>query len=207
MGTHTRDERCSQYDNASLEVRELYTSDELELALKSVSGRFGERYGDFVNLIGDVVLGLERGDGVYTELTTAYGLTPGVAENTIETIIRRVNSAYLSLPFPGSTTPQGAVESVLDAPGPTLTKMGSSSAPAYPPIGRVMPKEEGQSGFIQDPRAETELPNALLKNLKASLMHSGSEPEATNPLPSYNTLIPKTPTLPQPPEPPIGGTR
>lgn len=64
------------------------------------------------------------------------------------------------------------------------------------PVARVMPHsaEEAQ----RDPRASTELPNALLQNLKASLMHSVPEEplEGTNPAPSYNAILDQKPPAP-----------
>lgn len=110
-------------------------------------------------------------------------------------------------PPPIQTSPATPVPQITPVPNPT-------PAP-HVPVARVMPHSQAEAQH--DPRASTELPNALLQNLKASLMHDApgfqgadatmkrkypggipEEPlEGTNPTPSYNAILsPKTTTPP-----------
>jgi hypothetical protein len=81
--------------------------------------------------------------------------------------------------------------STLEAPPPT---------PHIAPT-RVMPQSAAQVPAPMNPQGTTELPNALLQNLKASLMHGGAvvEPEpleGTGPKASYTTMLSTTPKPP-----------
>jgi hypothetical protein len=81
-------------------------------------------------------------------------------------------------------------EATRDTRTPAIT-----TAP-HVPVARVMPQTP--AAVPHNPKASTELPNALLQNLKASLMHGGPEEplEGTNPAPSYNAILNTKPPAP-----------
>ncbi|MFM2374066.1 MAG: hypothetical protein RLZZ234_61 [Candidatus Parcubacteria bacterium] len=95
----------------------------------------------------------------------------------------------------------------LGEPVPTTDSLSSSPVPAVPaptptphiPASRVMPQSTGEVAAPHDPKGTTALPNALLQNLKASLMHGGApeEPlEGTGPKASYHSMLDQTPKPP-----------
>jgi hypothetical protein len=104
-----------------------------------------------------------------------------------------------------ASTPNHTNTPASDIDVPTLsTKEAPTPHPAptpHIPPSRVMPQSEAQVPAPVNPQGTTELPNALLQNLKASLMHGGAvvEPEpleGTGPKASYTTMLGTTPKPP-----------
>ncbi len=198
------EERERAYASASEARRDLYGNILLGEALSTVSSGLGNNYRDFVGVIGDIILGLEPQESAYKTLTTRYALSDLEARKVIDVIVNKVPSELLTLGANNVLTEQRPTAAPLASTSATpMTSTPPSSPIAAPhvPVARVMPHSASEAQH--DPRASTELPNALLQNLKASLMHSVPEEplEGTNPAPSYNAMLGPKPPM-SPPSPP-----
>jgi hypothetical protein len=113
-----------------------------------------------------------------------------------------------------TTTPpsdQGSVLDATSAPSDSRVNVGHVIQPTALPSpihsttphiqpSRVMPQSAAE--VAHDPKGTTELPNALLQNLKASLMHGGAPEEpldGTGPKAAYTTMLNSTSRPPQQP--------
>jgi hypothetical protein len=83
---------------------------------------------------------------------------------------------------------------------PTASPSPTHSITRHIQPSRVMPQNAAE--VAHDPKGKTELPNALLQNLKASLMHGGAPEEpldGTGPKAAYTTMLNSIPKPPQQP--------
>jgi hypothetical protein len=186
--SYSQEQRQLAYRGAPEEVRELYGSEVLGTALQSTASKLGNNYKNFVGIIGDIVLGLEQTSAAYTALTSHYGLSDTEARNILKIIEQDVKSPLLNFSsseqktiVPGTSSPTATIQ-------PHLTP------------SRVMPQSAAE--VAHDPKGATELPNALLQNLKASLMHGGAPEEpldGTGPKAAYTTMLNSPPKPPQQP--------
>lgn len=201
--SHSQDERLDAYAKAPEEVRELYGSPLLGDSLVTASAMFPNQQGEFVDFVGDIILGLEAPQSALAVLSTQFHLSPETASKVLTGIESRLNIPIFhgtmsqTTQLPITPVPAAPVEpavitpitSLPSTPAPTSTVMPTPSAVPPPspaptttslPTSRVMP------------RNETELPGALLQNLKASLAHDSvgvAYVDEQTPKPSYGAIL------------------
>jgi hypothetical protein len=200
--------REEKYNTASEHIQELYCSPVVGTAIRTTFDALGidpHRYREYVNLFGDAFLGIEKPTSIRDGLRTHFNLTDGTIDGILNRVLASVDPtvfAVADIPQKsvGAGQPQQSAPSVTsEQPLPRSSPLPSSPSP-HVPVARVMP--QSPEAVQNDPRASTELPNALLQNLKASLMHSAPEEPlpGTNPPPAYNAMLdPKPPAPPQQP--------
>ncbi len=156
-----------------------------------------------------ILMYMEPVDTFATNLMTEYLVPPEVAIEIEREVTAKLFAPLISelghsseivqdseVPL-ASMTPEAPVTLPPVPSQPPVVMQTPAPTPApHVPVARVMPHSQAEA--VHDPRTSTELPNALLQNLKASLMHSVPEEplEGTNPAPSYNAILGPKPTTP-----------
>lgn len=101
-------ERIAAYTSANSAIQNLYGSDILGKVLRAMFDMAkidSARYNDFVDVFGDVILGLTKFETIYASLTSRFFLSSSTASTIIANVVREVNNPLFQISIPILRTP------------------------------------------------------------------------------------------------------